>query len=100
MLYLLSYVGTTKSGFTMWILGKDRQRKAGFIFGLRSKPEIIFWSGKRDSNPRRSAWKADALPTELFPPRKPGKHAAHGDESRPGAGPFQKMVVGVGFEPT
>src|SRR3972149_5244780 len=28
---------------------------------------IIFWSGKRDSNPRHSAWKADALPTELFP---------------------------------
>ena len=26
------------------------------------------WSGKRDSNPRPSAWKADALPTELFPP--------------------------------
>ncbi len=25
------------------------------------------WSGKRDSNPRPSAWKADALPTELFP---------------------------------
>ena len=24
-------------------------------------------SGKRDSNPRPSAWKADALPTELFP---------------------------------
>ncbi len=26
-------------------------------------------SGKRDSNSRPSAWKADALPTELFPPR-------------------------------
>ncbi len=26
-----------------------------------------YWSGKRDSNPRPSAWKADALPTELFP---------------------------------
>src|SRR5438034_8988574 len=26
------------------------------------------WSGKRDSNPRPSAWKADALPTELLPP--------------------------------
>ena len=26
------------------------------------------WSGKRDSNPRPSAWKADALATELFPP--------------------------------
>src|SRR5450830_1687270 len=25
------------------------------------------WSGKRDSNPRPSAWEADALPTELFP---------------------------------
>ncbi len=24
-------------------------------------------SGRRDSNPRRSAWKADALPTELLP---------------------------------
>ena len=27
------------------------------------------WSGKRDSNPRRSAWKADALPIELLPQR-------------------------------
>src|SRR2546423_7741830 len=25
------------------------------------------WSGKRESNPRPSAWEADALPTELFP---------------------------------
>ena len=25
------------------------------------------WSGKRDSNPRPTAWKAVALPTELFP---------------------------------
>ena len=25
------------------------------------------WSGKRGSNPRPSAWKADALPTELLP---------------------------------
>jgi hypothetical protein len=25
------------------------------------------WSGKRDSNPRHSAWEADALPTELLP---------------------------------
>ena len=27
-----------------------------------------FWSGKRDSNPQPSAWKADALAIELFPP--------------------------------
>jgi hypothetical protein len=26
------------------------------------------WSGRRGSNPRHSAWKADALPTELLPP--------------------------------
>ena len=25
------------------------------------------WSGKRDSNPRLSAWEADTLPTELLP---------------------------------
>jgi hypothetical protein len=35
----------------------------------RSTPELhrLEKSGKRDSNPRPSAWKADALPTELFP---------------------------------
>ena len=29
---------------------------------------LISLSGRRDSNPRPSAWKADALPAELFPP--------------------------------
>ncbi len=28
---------------------------------------VKFKSGKRDSNPRQSAWKADALPAELLP---------------------------------
>ncbi len=28
---------------------------------------LINWSGKRGSNPRPSAWEADALPTELLP---------------------------------
>ena len=34
-----------------------------------STPELhrLEQSGKRGSNPRPSAWKADALPTELFP---------------------------------
>ena len=41
--------------------------------------EHFFWSGKRGSNSRHSAWKADALPTELFP---------------------HHMVGTVGFEPT
>ena len=27
----------------------------------------VVWSGRRGSNPRPSAWKADALPTELLP---------------------------------
>ena len=27
-------------------------------------------SGKRDSNPRPSAWEANALPTELLPQKK------------------------------
>ena len=35
----------------------------------RSTPELHWrsWSGRRGSNPRPSAWKADALPTELLP---------------------------------
>ena len=28
---------------------------------------LIFWSGRRGSNSRHSAWKAEALPTELLP---------------------------------
>ncbi len=43
-------------------------------------------SGRRGSNPRHSAWKADALPTELHPPASP---------CRP-----SRTVVGTrGFEP-
>ncbi len=34
------------------------------------------WSGKRGSNPRPSAWEADALPTELFPLAKHPKPAS------------------------
>ena len=45
------------------------------------------WSGKRDSNPRPSAWKADALAAELFPLMKTVAKAG-------------KMVVGEGFEPS
>ena len=38
----------------------------------RSTPELhwLFESGRRGSNPRPSAWKADALPTELLPLKK------------------------------
>ena len=34
----------------------------------RSTSELhrLVWSGRRDSNPRPSAWKADALPAELL----------------------------------
>ena len=50
---------------------------------MRSTPELhrlfYVWSGKRGSNSRPSAWKADALPTELLP-----RH---------------KKVGGEGFEP-
>src|SRR5262245_47274510 len=28
---------------------------------------LILWSGRRDSNPRRPAWEAGILPTELLP---------------------------------
>ena len=34
---------------------------------LSGNSSVKLWSGKRDSNPRPRAWKARALPTELFP---------------------------------
>ena len=44
-----------------------------------STPELRWlsknWSGRRDSNPRPSAWKADALPTELLPQNGPQMYA-------------------------
>ena len=48
--------------------------------------DAALWSGKRDSNPRPRAWKARALPTELFPPTQapkptPGDHWWRGEDS-------------------
>ena len=46
----------------------DRQiLTLGQILGLGPQNPEIKQSGRRDSNSRRSAWKADALPTELLP---------------------------------
>ena len=36
---------------------------------LSPSDPFVVWSGRRGSNPRHSAWKADALPTELLPHR-------------------------------
>ena len=37
---------------------------------MKKGPQNVnLWSGRRGSNPRPSAWKADALPTELLPHR-------------------------------
>ena len=35
--------------------------------GSQDRETLQEWSGKRDSNPQPSAWKADALAVELFP---------------------------------
>ncbi len=52
---------------------------------------MVRWSGRRGSNPRRSAWKADALPTELLPHTIDHSFRVliHGSNG----------VVGGGFEP-
>ena len=42
------------------------QYKSGF-WNEKSEAKGFASSGKRDSNPRPSAWEADALPTELLP---------------------------------
>src|SRR6185295_13233328 len=48
--------------------GKDEQSYPRAIHPYRVHPSALLWSGRRDSNSRPSAWKADALPTELHPP--------------------------------
>ena len=50
VLYQLSYVGSK----TFCIIPSIQL----FVLSLS---QVICWSGKRDSNPRPSAWKADAL---------------------------------------
>ena len=49
-------------------------------------------SGRRDSNPRPSAWKANALSTELLPLVPPLRFAIKLSEKR--------LVGRAGFEPT
>jgi hypothetical protein len=67
----------------------DRRRSL-----LQTPP--IFWSGKRDSNPRPSAWEADALPAELFPLASAVPAHAIG----PACSPSDPIMVGdAGFEP-
>ncbi len=63
VLYRLSYLGISVDDLSIWLmLVSSRQRPRA----LRHQPHAK-WSGKRDSNPRPQAWKACALPTELFP---------------------------------
>ena len=40
------------------------------------------WSGKRDSNPQPTAWKAVALPIELFPPSCCASLTYYGGQAR------------------
>ncbi len=47
------------------------------------------WSGKRDSNPRPSAWEADALPTELFPLDRPRPSARGPSPGAPSIAPHR-----------
>src|SRR5437016_11857184 len=60
--------------YSIWLTAKIQRP-----FAICHQPYAI-WSGKRDSNPRPRAWKARALPTELFPPTQPKKNT--GGEGR------------------
>ena len=61
----------------MWSFYKLKRRHPDSNWGIKALQAsalplghaaiIYLWSGRRDSDPRHSAWKADALPTELLP---------------------------------
>jgi hypothetical protein len=63
VLYRLSYMGPI---FIPWPAHRSPA----------ARHDATLWSGKRDSNPRPRAWKARALPTELFPPIQAPKNSA------------------------
>ncbi len=55
----LHFISDGQAGFPSASLGINFSPYSGF--------EIHLWSGRPGSNRRHSAWKADALPTELLP---------------------------------
>ena len=74
-----SYIGlkvTRLSGYTVRGLCriKKKQQAGGRLLlhknHLNVMKKISVWSGKRDSNPPPTAWKAVALPDELLPHKK------------------------------
>src|SRR5262249_26493277 len=73
----LSYVGIFINRLSGAVPPSRVERNVSFLletsgtlanqFLKRLAPKTRIWSGKRDSNQRPRAWKARALPTELFP---------------------------------
>ena len=62
-----------RCGGDLWCGSRQSEQVAKQIASAQSLSRAIkHESGRRDSNPRHSAWEADALPTELHP---------HGEES-------------------
>ena len=62
--YLESILVLSKKGISPCVVAQ------GTCFDRKKddwKGKMQEWSGKRDSNPQPSAWKADALAVELFP---------------------------------
>src|SRR6478609_7288516 len=55
--------------------GTARRRQAHQSKPMDATPKFPGWSGRRDSNPRRPAWKAGTLPTELLPHEPPSRTA-------------------------
>ena len=54
-------------------LTKEALYRLSYVGTIQISPPPDFhqthaWSGRRGSNSRHSAWKAEALPTELLPP--------------------------------
>ena len=63
--------------FAVFCVGQKWRLPSRSRIATKKQPSVtqmghkrLVLSGKRDSNPRPSAWKADALSTELFPQEK------------------------------
>ena len=64
-----NWTTVTINGVSEGIRTPDPRLRRALLYPAELQTHILTkkWSGKRGSNSRHSAWKADALPTELFP---------------------------------
>ena len=89
----------TGQSLTEWTGEEIRRESLQVLLLTRvaSRSQPVSQSGRRDSNPQHSAWKADTLPIELRP--QSGAHCSIGARGATTGGTCQRQVLDVACSP-